>query len=204
METLFNESLDFEQSSHDLTDVKLRSISVGKKFFYPYYDLDLKEGNVNLKLIITETSGFGDQINREDSTKPVLEFIDEQYEKYLQEELKIKRNVSNLHDTRIHACLYFISPTGHSLKSLDLLSMKRLETKVNIIPVIAKSDTITRSELKLFKERVSDFYFYSQLMTEIHTNNIHVYQFPTDDEAVSEVNKHMNRCPGMQKSKAVI
>ena len=32
----------------------------------------------------------------------------------LQEELKIKRQLFNYHDTRVHACLYFIAPTGHS------------------------------------------------------------------------------------------
>lgn len=61
-----------------------------------------------------------------------MEFIDAQFEAYLQEELKIKRTLHSYHDTRIHACLYFIAPTGHSLKSLDLVTMKKLDSKVNI------------------------------------------------------------------------
>lgn len=64
------------------------------------------------------------------SYKPIVEFIDAQFEAYLQEELKIKRVLHNYHDTRIHACLYFIAPTGHSLKSLDLVTMKKLDSKV--------------------------------------------------------------------------
>jgi len=72
-----------------------------------------------------------------------------------QEELKIKRQLYNYHDTRVHACLYFIAPTGHSLKSLDLVTMKKLDSKVNIIPIIAKSDTITKSELQKFKVSLS-------------------------------------------------
>ena len=32
----------------------------------------------------------------------------------------------------IHVCLYFISPTGHSLKTLDLLTMKSLDSKVRL------------------------------------------------------------------------
>lgn len=59
-----------------------------------------------------------------------MEYIDAQFEAYLQEELKIKRSLFNYHDTRIHACLYFIAPTGHSLKSLDLVTMKKLDSKV--------------------------------------------------------------------------
>lgn len=65
------------------------------------------------------------------SYKPIVEFIDAQFEAYLQEELKIKRTLHSYHDTRIHACLYFIAPTGHSLKSLDLVTMKKLDSKVS-------------------------------------------------------------------------
>lgn len=65
-----------------------------------------------------------------DSYKSIVEFIDAQFEAYLQEELKIKRTLHSYHDTRIHACLYFIAPTGHSLKSLDLVTMKKLDSKV--------------------------------------------------------------------------
>lgn len=84
-----------------------------------------------------------------------MEYIDSQFENYLQEELKIKRAFHMYHDTRIHACLYFIAPTGHSLKSLDLVTMKKLDSKVNIIPVIAKADTVSKSELHRFKIKVS-------------------------------------------------
>lgn len=38
-----------------------------------------------------------------------------------------------------------------SLKSLDLVCMKKLDNKVNIIPVIAKADTISKPELMRFK-----------------------------------------------------
>lgn len=64
------------------------------------------------------------------SYQPVVDYIDRQFESYLQEELKIKRSLHNYHDSRVHACLYFISPSGHSLKSLDLVTMKKLDSKV--------------------------------------------------------------------------
>lgn len=66
------------------------------------------------------------------SYKPIIEYIDTQYERFLEEELKIKRSLFNCHDTRIHICLYFIAPTGHSLKSLDLVTMKKLDSKVSL------------------------------------------------------------------------
>lgn len=66
-----------------------------------------------LQLTIVDTVGYGDQINKEESYKAVVDYIDAQFEAYLQEELKIKRSLSTYHDSRIHACLYFICPTGH-------------------------------------------------------------------------------------------
>ncbi|KAK2496493.1 hypothetical protein MC885_006237 [Smutsia gigantea] len=115
--------------------------------------------------------------------KPIVEFIDAQFEAYLQEELKIRRVLHTYHDSRIHACLYFIAPTGHSLKSLDLVTMKKLDSKVNIIPIIAKSDAISKSELTKFKIKIT---------SELVSNGVQIYQFPTDDESVAEINGTMN------------
>lgn len=48
---------------------------------------------------------------------------------------------------------------SHSrLKPLDIEFMKRLHEKVNIIPLIAKADTMTPEECQLFKKQVCDVY----------------------------------------------
>ncbi|XP_067419731.1 septin-10 isoform X3 [Emydura macquarii macquarii] len=172
IDTLFNTSFDDRVSTHFQPNVRLRAQTY-----------ELQESNVRLKLTIVNTVGFGDQINKEDSYQPVVDYIDAQFEAYLQEELKIKRSLYNYHDTRIHVCLYFISPTGHSLKTLDLLTMKNLDSKVNIIPVIAKADTISKTELQKFKIK---------LMSELVSNGVQIYQFPTDDETISKINATMN------------
>lgn len=41
------------------------------------------------------------------------------------------------------------------LKPLDVEIMKRLGSRVNLIPVIAKADTITQEDLQNFKIKVS-------------------------------------------------
>lgn len=58
-------------------------------------------------------------------------------------------------DSRIHCCLYFIRPSGHSLKPIDIIVMKKLADVVNVVPVIAKADTLTMEERAKFKETVS-------------------------------------------------
>lgn len=139
--------------------------------------------NIKFQLTIVDTVGYGDQINKEDSFKSVVDNIDQQFESFLQEELKIKRSLTQFHDSRIHVCLYFICPTGHGLKSIDLVCMKKLDKKVNIIPIIAKADTISKAELQKFKAKIVE---------EIRSNGVEIYQFPTDDESVAEVNSTMN------------
>lgn len=42
----------------------------------------------------------------------------------------------------------------NSLKQIDIEFMKQLHTKVNLIPVIAKADTMTDEEIVDFKQRV--------------------------------------------------
>ncbi|NWX90818.1 SEP10 protein, partial [Nothoprocta ornata] len=172
IDSLFNTTFDDPVSTHFQPNVRLRARTY-----------DLQESNVHLKLTIVNTVGFGDQINKEESYQPIVDYIDAQFEAYLQEELKIKRSLHSYHDTRIHVCLYFISPTGHSLKTLDLLTMKSLDSKVNIIPIIGKADSISKTELQRFKVK---------LMSELVTNGVQIYQFPTDDETVSKINAIMN------------
>ncbi|XP_017061469.1 septin-2 [Drosophila ficusphila] len=172
MDTLFNTSFGATPSPHSLSNVKLKANTY-----------ELQESNVRLKLTICDTIGYGDQVNKADSYKALVEYVDSQFEAYLQEELKIQRSMASAQDGRVHACLYFICPTGHGLKAMDLVCMKQLDSRVNIVPVIAKADTISKSELAGFKKRI---------MEELRRNKVSIYQFPTDDETVADNNSSMN------------
>lgn len=97
---------------------------------------------------------------------PIIDFIDDQHESYMRQEQQPKRQ--ELSDMRVHCCLYFIRPSGHTLKPLDIEVMKRLGTRVNLIPVIAKADTMTPTDLHKFKKRVSPFFFVSVFFGETH------------------------------------
>jgi septin 7 len=103
------------------------------------------------------------------SWNPILENIESRFDSYLEQENRVNRQ--KIVDNRVHACLYFIQPTGHSyvnlanlchfisplfcsLKQVDIEFMRRLHTKVNLIPIIAKADTMTDEEVIEFKQRV--------------------------------------------------
>lgn len=55
-------------------------------------------------------------------------------------------------DGLVHVCLYFIA--AHRLKGVDVEFMKRLERCVNLIPVIAKADTMTVNERDAFRREI--------------------------------------------------
>lgn len=133
---------------------------------------ELEEKQFKAKLSVIDTPGFGDYVNNRDSWAPIVDFIDDQHEAYMRQEQQPLRTDKT--DLRVHACLYFIRPTGHTsvpftytrfpatlmpppsfrLKPLDIEIMKRLGTRVNLIPVIAKADTLTQNDLYAFKQRV--------------------------------------------------
>lgn len=135
----------------------------------------LEEGGVKLSLTIVDTPGFGDKVDNFGCWLPISTYVDEQFDKFLEAETRVNR--IELVDSRVHACLYFIAPSGHRLKALDLEFMRRLCTKVNIIPVIGKADTLTKTELASFKEKI---------MAQLREEKISVYEFPSDEGKTDE------------------
>lgn len=72
-----------------------------------------------------------------------------------------------IQDTRIHCCLYFINPTGHALRPIDVIVMKKLSEVVNVVPVIAKSDSLTLEEREKFKFKVGSLRVFRSLLFKV-------------------------------------
>ena len=95
--------------------------------------------------------------------------------------------------------------------------MKRLGTRVNLIPVIAKADTLTQNDLFVFKQRVRVFSYvrssiagflnFSSVRVQIRevivAQGIRIYQPPvdTDDEAAAEHENHSHIHPSSSAKK---
>ncbi|XP_059932392.1 septin 4b isoform X2 [Gadus macrocephalus] len=139
------------------------------------HTVDIEEKGVKLKLTIVDTPGFGDAVNNTECWKPVADYIDQQFEQYFRDESGLNRK--NIQDNRVHCCLYFISPFGHGLRPLDVEFMKALHEKVNIVPVLAKADTLTPMEVRRKKIKIRE---------EIEQYGIKIYQFPDCDSDEDE------------------
>ncbi|KAL8943683.1 MAG: hypothetical protein Q9216_000882 [Gyalolechia sp. 2 TL-2023] len=138
---------------------------------------ELEEKFFKVRLTVIDTPGFGDYVNNRDSWMPIIEFLDDQHESYMLQEQQPRR-IDKI-DLRVHACLYFIRPTGHTLKPLDIEVMKRLSSRVNLIPVVAKADTLSPADLARFKHRIR---------AVIEAQGIRIYQPPLeeDDEGAAQ------------------
>ncbi|KAH7921380.1 cell division/GTP binding protein [Leucogyrophana mollusca] len=135
------------------------------------------ENGVKLRLNIVDTPGYGDQVNNENCWDPIVKYIKDQHSAYLRKELTAMRD-RYIQDTRIHCCLYFINPTGHSLRAIDVIVMKKLSEVVNVVPVIAKADSLTLEEREAFKQKIR---------AELVYNNIRLYPFDTDENDDEEI-----------------
>ncbi|CAJ0554523.1 Ff.00g130360.m01.CDS01 [Fusarium sp. VM40] len=139
-------------------------------------EIELEEERTCIFLTIVDTPGFGDEIDNEESFSRIVGFLERQYDDQLAEESRIKRN-PRFRDNRVHAMLYFITPTGHGLRELDIELMKRLAPRINVIPVIGHADTFTPAELAESKKLI---------MEDIKHYRIPVYNFPYDIEEDDE------------------
>ena len=149
---------------------------------------DIEENDVLLRLNIIDTPGFGDFVNNENAWDPILQTIEARFEAYLEQENRVNR--AKIQDSRVHALLYFIQPTGHALRPIDLEFLSRLHKRVNIIPVIAKSDTVSPDELPLFKQRI---------LRDLEFHGIEIVKLPIheddDEESIAEMDEIQSKLP---------
>ncbi|KAL5469870.1 hypothetical protein PMIN07_002390 [Paraphaeosphaeria minitans] len=197
--TLFNTSL------YPPKERKAPSLDISKTVAIQSISADIEENGVRLRLTVVDTPGFGDYINNDESWDPIVKNIEQRFDAYLDQENKVNR--MNIVDNRIHAVVFFIQPTGHSLKPLDVEVMKKLHTKVNLIPVIAKADTLTDEEIAAFKARVSTWSMMRkrvytdrlQILADIQFNKIHIFEGPRyeldDEETIAENAEIMSKVP---------
>ncbi|AAS53942.2 AFR571Wp [Eremothecium gossypii ATCC 10895] len=112
----------------------------------------IEEKNIKLKLTVIDTPGFGDNANNSFAWSPIISYIDEQFRSYIfQEEQPDRRRLS---DNRIHCCLYFLNPSNKGISPLDIEAMQEISKRVNLIPVIAKADSLGTQSIAAFKEDV--------------------------------------------------
>lgn len=102
------------------------------------------------------------------SCQKIVDYVEQQFDEVLEQEKMVERN-PKFKDNRVHVAFYFISPTGHGLREMDIDFMMLLSNRVNVIPILAKADTMTEKEIARNKKAIID---------DINYFNIPIYKFP--------------------------
>lgn len=147
----------------------------------------VEENGVRLKMNLIDTPGYGDQVNNEKCWDPIVKYIKDQHSQYLRKELTAQRD-RYLPDTRVHCVLFFIQPTGHGLRPIDIVVLKKLTETANVVPVIAKSDSMTLAEREAFKKVLQDEFAYHKL--RLYPNELYE-DYDEDDKRLNEQIKHI-------------
>ncbi|ORD95030.1 CDC11 [Enterospora canceri] len=161
------------------------------------YMLNLDCEGVVQKITFIDTPGF-DSSNNESIQTSILNFIKEQFDLFMAEENKIRRNPL-YEDTRVHCLLYFLPSTGYGLKQTDLHFLRSIKHLVNIIPVLSKADGLTPEETERYKKLIrAQFDEHSipifnmhpsqSLETGINLNEIVPFSVISGENKVKEIN----------------
>lgn len=141
------------------------------------FNEDISEPNKHLnhdKILfnIIDTHGFGENLDNEMCFNEITNYIEQQFDLALAEETRIRRN-PRFEDTRVHIALYFLEPTGHGLRELDVEMIKKLSNYTNVLPIISRADSFTQKELNTFKKNI---------MNDIEKFNVPIYKFEVDSD----------------------
>ena len=97
---------------------------------------------------IIDCPGYGDSVDSSGWIDDIIQYVTKRFEGHydaLGNPPKMDGEHTSMNalqrDGLVHVCLYFIA--AHRLKGVDLEFMRRLEPYVNLVPVIAKADTMT-------------------------------------------------------------
>ncbi|CAR30870.1 hypothetical protein ZYGR_0P01720 [Zygosaccharomyces rouxii] len=170
--TLFASHLIDSATGTDITQVPVTKTTEMKVSSHT-----LLEDRVRLNINVIDTPGFGDQINNNKVWEPIVKYIKEQYSQYLRKELTAQRD-RYIRDSRVHAVLYFLQPNGKGLSALDIAALKKLTEIANVIPVIAKADTLTLEERAHFREIIQQ---------EFKKHKFRIYPYDTDELTEEEL-----------------
>uniref|UniRef100_A0A7N9AY65 Septin n=1 Tax=Mastacembelus armatus TaxID=205130 RepID=A0A7N9AY65_9TELE len=138
--------------------------------------VEIEERGVKLRLTVVDTPGYGDAINSQDCFSTIISYIDDQFERYLHDESGLNRR--HIVDNRVHLIHLCICTFPF------FFFMKAIHNKVNVVPVIAKADTLTLRERERLKRRILD---------EIDEHGIKIYHLPDAESDEDEDFKEQTR-----------
>lgn len=141
------------------------------------YSMELEQDGIKISITVIDVPNFGNSLDRSGEHASVLKYLEEQMDQVLNEESRIKRNPKFI-DTRVHALLYFIEPTGKGLREPDITFIRHVGKRVNVIPLLAKADAFAGVEELARVKRL--------VQADMERFGLPVFRFPYDPDEDEE------------------
>ncbi|CAG5103204.1 Oidioi.mRNA.OKI2018_I69.chr1.g664.t1.cds [Oikopleura dioica] len=150
------------------------------------FDLKLKENGVPLILRVIDCPGYGAFIDNSNQVPTIVSYLDGRHRRQFDQEMDIDRDIEKNDDELVHCCLFFFSPNCRTVKELDLECLKAIHNKVNVIPIIAKADSLTLDERHELRK---------EILRVFEKNKISCYAFPenVDDSQAALIRKFVQK-----------
>ena len=163
--------LDLACSKQDLSDpVRARTVGIQE------IKHSVENDGFPVDFEIIDCPGYGDSVDESGWIDMIRSYIVKRFENHydaLGNPPKMDGEHTSMNalqrDGLVHVCLYFIA--AHRLKGVDLEFMRRLEPYVNLVPVIAKSDTMTLAERDAFRRLV---------LAELRKHNVRIFELSAE------------------------
>eukprot|EP00123_Amoebidium_parasiticum_P016841 comp23606_c0_seq1/m.40131 comp23606_c0_seq1/g.40131 ORF comp23606_c0_seq1/g.40131 comp23606_c0_seq1/m.40131 type:complete len:672 (-) comp23606_c0_seq1:386-2401(-) len=111
--------------------------------------------------------------NDPSSLKPTVKYVESQMNKRLQHQYEQffgdGEAITTTSDTCVHCCLYLLDPDA-CVTDADIGFMRELQSKVNIIPIIGRADTIQPAQMEALRKSVRQ---------KLAQNNLECYRYPS-------------------------
>lgn len=115
-----------------------------------------EEKGVPFEARLVDSPGWGDTLSLRRNFRLVTNYIDGTHMQQLRCESAVRRTVRPAHaasQQHVDVVLYVFSP--HRCKGVDMAFLSKLHRRVAIVPVLAKADTMTTTELAIFRDEVT-------------------------------------------------
>lgn len=160
----------------------------------------VKEVGVDLRLKVTEILGyaelsFGGAVDQKEKIKKIVKNVEEKHRKFFDSENYAQRSntkqTDQLKDKLYHAAIVFIQPQRNlAISANDIALLQALQSRVNIIPVIAKADTFVGEELMRVKLNLKKAFNDSKILLFPNITDV-----SDDDWVIKEAVDVRSHCP---------
>lgn len=160
------------------------------------HETEVSEAGVSLRLKVTEVLGYGELSfstqSPQEKIQRIVKNVEDKHRQFFDGENYARRSKNQQNkDQLYHAAIVFIQPQRNlNVSPIDISLLQALQTRVNVIPVIAKADTFIGEELCRIKSNLKRAFNDSKILLFPNITDV-----SDDDWVIKEAVDVRSHCP---------